>query len=228
MQKWRKWEVAEESDWLMALKRESVLSPLATQSRPGAQRVEEAALELGLRRSVVYDLLKRYRQRSQTSSLLPGKRGREPKVAVLDRDREQLLSSCIEEFYLKPERPRLSALILEIQRRFAEKQLPAPNYRTVVRRIEALDLRLVTARREGTKKARELLDPVSVSTMQPDHPMDLLQIDHTPVDVIVVDQQKRLPIGRPWLTLAIDVRTRMVAGFHVSLWAPSTISLSLV
>jgi putative transposase len=128
---------------------------------------------------------------------------------------------------LKPERPRLSALILEIQRRFAEKQLPAPNYRTVVRRIEALDLRLVTARREGTKKARELLDPVSVSTMQPDHPMDLLQIDHTPVDVIVVDQQKRLPIGRPWLTLAIDVRTRMVAGFHVSLWSPSTISLSL-
>ena len=132
MQKWRKWEAAEESDWLMALKRESVLSPLATQSRPGAQRVEEAALEIGLRRSVVYDLLKRYRQRSQTSSLLPGKRGREPKVAALDRDREQLLSSCIEEFYLKPERPRLSALILEIQRRFAEKQLPAPNYRTVV------------------------------------------------------------------------------------------------
>lgn len=63
--------------------------------------------------------------------------------------------------------------------------------------------------------------------MQPGHPMDLLQIDHTPVDVIVVDQQKRLPIGRPWLTLAIDVRTRMVAGFHVSLWSPSTISLSL-
>ncbi len=58
--------------------------------------------------------------------------------------------------------------------------------------------------------------------------MDVLQIDHTPMDVIVVDQQKRRPIGRPWLTLAIDVRTRMVAGFHVSLWSPSTISLSLV
>ena len=44
MQKWRNWEAAQESDWLVALKRESVLSPLATQSRPGAQRVEEAAL----------------------------------------------------------------------------------------------------------------------------------------------------------------------------------------
>src|SRR5216683_3276641 len=156
MQKWRKWEVAEESDWLMALKRESVLSPLATQSRPGAQRVEEAALQLGLGRSVVYDLLKRYRQRSQTSSLLPGKRGREPKVPVLKQVREQLLSSCIQDFYLKPERPRLAALVLEVRRRFAEQDLPAPNYRTICKRVETLDLRLVTAKREGSKKAREL------------------------------------------------------------------------
>jgi hypothetical protein len=69
MQKWRKWEAAEESDWLMALKRESVLSPLATQSRPGAQRVEEAALELGLRRSVErLDLWLRVRRSINTSA----------------------------------------------------------------------------------------------------------------------------------------------------------------
>jgi putative transposase len=227
MQKWRKWEAAGDADWLVALKRESVIGPLAAQSRPGAQRVEEAARELGLGRSVVYELLKRYRQRSQTSSLLPGKRGREPKILVLGRDREQLLGTCIQDFYLKPERPRLSDLVLEVRRRFAEQQLPAPNYRTVVRRVEAIDLRLATAKREGSKKAREIFGAVAISTLQPEYPMDLLQIDHTPVDVIVVDQQKRLPIGRPWLTLAIDVCTRMVAGFHVSLWSPSTISLSL-
>lgn len=55
-----------------------------------------------------------------------------------------------------------------------------------------------------------LLDPVAISTLRPAHRMDLLQIDHTPVDVIVVDQEKRLPIGRPWLTLAIAVKTRMI------------------
>ena len=126
-----------------------------------------------------------------------------------------------------PERPRLAALMLEVQRRFAEQSLSAPNYRTVCRRVESLDLRIATTKREGSKKAGELFGPVSISTLRPEHPMDVLQIDHTPVDVIVVDQQKRLPIGRPWLTLAIDVRTRMVAGFHVSLWSPSTISLSL-
>jgi putative transposase len=61
--------------------------------------VEEAALELRLGRSVVYDLLKRYRLRPQTSSLLPGKRGREPKLPILRQDREQLLGTCIQEFY---------------------------------------------------------------------------------------------------------------------------------
>ena len=216
-----------EADWLLALKRESVIGPLASRSRPGVQLVEEAALELGLGRSVLYDLLKRYRLRPQTSSLLPGKRGREPKLPILRQDREQLLGTCIQEFYLKPERPRLAALMLEVQRRFAEQSLSAPNYRTVCRRVESLDLRIATMKREGSKKAGELFGPVSISTLRPEHPMDVLQIDHTPVDVIVVDQRKRLPIGRPWLTLAIDVRTRMVAGFHVSLWSPSTISLSL-
>jgi putative transposase len=110
--------------------------------------------------------------------------------------------------------------MLEIRRRFAERSLRAPNYRTVRSRIQALNLRLVTAKRQGSRKARELLGPVAISTLQPERPMDVLQIDHTPVDVIVVDQQKRLPIGRPWLTLAIDVKTRMVAGFHVSQWSP--------
>ena len=227
MQKWRNWEAATELDWLLALRRESGIAPLAAQSKVGLRRLDEAALQLGLRRSVIYDLLKRYRQRSQTSSLLPGKRGREPAVPVLKEVREQLLSSCIQDFYLQPERPRLAALVLEVQRRFAERDLPPPNYRTICNRVHSLDPKLATAKREGSKKAREVYGPVAISTLRPSRPLDVLQIDHTPVDVIVVDQQGRLPIGRPWLTLAVDVRTRMIAGFHVSLWSPSTISLSL-
>lgn len=128
---------------------------------------------------------------------------------------------------MQPERPRLAALVLEVKRRFAERDLPPPNYRTICNRVHSLDLRLATAKREGSKKAREVYGPVEISTLRPFRPLDVLQIDHTPVDVIVVDQQRRLPIGRPWLTLAVDVKTRMIAGFHVSLWSPSTISLAL-
>jgi hypothetical protein len=48
MQKWRNWEAAGGADWLLALKRESVIAPLAAQSKVGVQRVDEAALHLGL------------------------------------------------------------------------------------------------------------------------------------------------------------------------------------
>jgi putative transposase len=156
MQKWRNWEAAPEAERLLALRRESVIAPLAAQSKVGLRRVNEAALQLGLRRSVIYDLLKRYRRRSQTSSLLPGKRGREPEVPVLKEVREQLLSSCIQDFYLQPERPRLAALVLEVKRRFAEQDLPAPNYRTICNRVRSLDLRLATAKREGAKSQRDV------------------------------------------------------------------------
>ena len=44
------------------------------------------------------------------------------------------------------------------------------------------------------------------------------------VDVIVVDEQLRRPIGRPVLTIAIDICTRMVAG-STSLDPPSSASV---
>jgi transposase InsO family protein len=41
------------------------------------------------------------------------------------------------------------------------------------------------------------------------------------MDLIVVDPIDREPIGRPWLTVAIDTYSRCIAGFHVTLEAPS-------
>jgi putative transposase len=227
MQKWQKWESASDADWGLAVEREAVIRPLAEQLTLCEEGVVEALHHLGIGRSFLYKLMHRYRQRPQTSSLLPLKRGRATNTTVMDQTRERLLDSCIREFYLRPERPSFAALIQEVRRQFSEQQLAVPNYRTVKRRVEGLDLRLVMRKREGSKKAHEKLGPVNISTLRPEWPLDVLQMDHTPVDVIVVDNEHRLPIGRPWLSLAIDVAARMVAGFHVSLWAPSALSVSL-
>jgi putative transposase len=56
-------------------------------------------------------------------------------------------------------------------------------------------------------------------------PLQLMQMDHTLVDVVVVDEVDREPIGRPWLTLAIDVATRAVPGFYLG--GPSATSVAL-
>ncbi|GHL28793.1 hypothetical protein ECZU25_56060 [Escherichia coli] len=58
-------------------------------------------------------------------------------------------------------------------------------------------------------------------------PLEQVQIDHTVIDLIVVDDRDRQPIGRPYLTLAIDVFTRCVLGMVVTLEAPSAVSVGL-
>ena len=59
-------------------------------------------------------------------------------------------------------------------------------------------------------------------------PLEVVQIDHTEVDLFLVDETTRKAMSvRPWLTLAIDVFTRMVVGFHLSMDKPSRVSIGL-
>jgi len=41
------------------------------------------------------------------------------------------------------------------------------------------------------------------------------EIDHTTLDIIVVDRSSNLPLGRPILTVIIDTNTRRVVGYTV-------------
>ena len=58
------------------------------------------------------------------------------------------------------------------------------------------------------------------------YPLDFVQIDHTPMDIIVVDEVYGKPIGRPYLTIGIDVYSRMITGFFISLDEPSYFSVA--
>ena len=57
--------------------------------------------------------------------------------------------------------------------------------------------------------------------------MAVAQIDHTPMDVIVVDEEHRQPIQRPSLTVVIDVYSRMVLGFSIYLEKPSAFTVGM-
>ncbi len=54
-----------------------------------------------------------------------------------------------------------------------------------------------------------------------------MQIDHTPLDIEIVDEQYREAIGKAYLTLAIDVFSRMIVGYYLSLEAPSATSVAM-
>jgi len=104
--------------------------------------------------------------------------------------------------------------------------LRVPSRGTVLRRIAKLDPVKTVVAREGRDAARALQSAGGTSP-EITGLMEQAQIDHTPVDVIVVDERHRLPVGRPYVTIAIDVASRCVPGLVVTLEAPSATSVGL-
>ena len=101
--------------------------------------------------------------------------------------------------------------------------LKPPSDSTIRRRLKTLSL--IEHRRRG--ELHPETRPIYGVTPLADFTFDWLQIDHTPVDLIIVDPIDRSPIGRPWITVAVDVFSRCIAGFHLSLEAPSATSVGL-
>ena len=188
--------------------------------------VEEIAQELGVSRSTMYRLITAYRAKGTVSSVEPRALGRRKDTLVLDAKREKLIASTIHEIYLKPERPTMTYLIEQVRARCAQKGLPLPDRRTIKARVDRIDRRTVALKRKDAKgvKATKTVPGQYVTS----RPLEVVQIDHTEVDVFLVDETTRKTIDkRPWLTLAIDVFTRMVVGFHLSMDKPSRVSLGL-
>ncbi|HLO74843.1 MAG TPA: hypothetical protein VK196_00125 [Magnetospirillum sp.] len=94
-------------------------------------------------------------------------------------------------------------------------------------RLRAIPPQLKVLKREGKKAAHDKFGAVKGNFPGADSPLSVVQIDHTLLDIIVLDEEMRLPIGRPWLTLAIDVFSRMVVGYHLSLDHPSAFAIGL-
>lgn len=93
-------------------------------------------------------------------------------------------------------------------------------------RVTARSLRERIKAREGAGAADNQFRHVTIG-LRTERPLQMVQIDHTKVDLMLVDDVTRACIGRPWLTLVLDVHTRLVLGLYLSLEAPSATSVAL-
>jgi putative transposase len=214
------------ADWREARRRFEVIRVLAA-SRERSRRDAEAAAEaLGCGVALVYRLVARYLTDPRVTSLLPRRRGRQHGQLLLPAEVDEVVQVTIDELFLSRQRPRVSDLVSEVQRRCWTLGLPKPSRKAIQLRINQRACSEVLAKRAGRKAARDRFAPATGSLTAP-WPLALIQIDHTLVDVIAVDSITRQPIQRPWLTIAIDVYSRCVAGFHLSLDPPSATSVAL-
>jgi putative transposase len=212
--------------WEQARQVLPVIRRLAEKSDRTRADVEAGAAEMGCGPTHAYALLRRYLADPRLTSLLPHKPGPAPGFSKLTPDVDRLVGEMIDEFYLTRQKPLLSDLVSEVRRQCIGQGLVPPSRKAITARVRARPARAIEAGREGAKLARSRYLP-AIGSLEAKWPLSLVQIDHTLVDVIVVDSETRAPIQRPWLTLAIDVCTRCVAGFHLSLEPPSATSVAL-
>ena len=169
----------------------------------------------------------KFRQDSSPLALIPEKPG--PKIGLrrVEREREVIIANAIESEYLRREKPSFEHLYECISTECRSSGVKPPCKNTVRKRIKSITAELRTRRREGAKRAKEK-HGAAPGYAPADYPLHRVEIDHTLCDVILVaDTPAREVLGRPWLTLAIDVFTRMVVGLYLSYERPSSASVAM-
>lgn len=105
------------------------------------------------------------------------------------------------------------------------KDEKAISYQGFVLRINKIPKYKVMASRRGkfeadkefrVVKKREKLSRV----------LQCVEIDHTKLDLIVMDDKLEMPLGRPWITLLFDRMSDCIVGFHIGYEPPSVNSVS--
>lgn len=216
-----------EKEWAIAQQRFQAIKPLLDNPIRTRADAEAIASAQGLHTATLYKWLKIYQQAGHVSALVPTKRGRRAGTLMLESEQEKLITSVINDEFLTKQRKRPQDVIEEVRRRARLAKIDAPHDNTIRSRIKMLPVAETLRRRGHREAARNLYDPILGEFPGADFPLAVVQIDHTPADIILVDEIHRQPIGRPWLTVAIDVYSRMVVGVHVTFEKPSAASVGL-
>lgn len=132
--------------------------------------------------------------------------------------------------FLDAKRPKVStayqyykdAITIENES-IVDGQIPIISYKSFNQRIKSLPPYPVAVARHGKFKADQWFAYCS-SHIPPTRILERVEIDHTPLDLILIDDELSIPLGRPYLTLIIDVFSGCVLGFHLSYRSPSYVS----
>jgi putative transposase len=170
-------------------------------------------------------LTPQYKRRGNFSRKFSGER--KNKYSEKDKEKAQRIAEIVDEVvdekYLSPQRLTVSAVYEAVIGRIADEngfregadKLPIPSARSIYAVVNQLDEYEVIKARCG-KRIADLRCGIYKRGPQPTRPLERVEIDHTLLDLFVIDPATKMPIGRPTLTIAIDKYTRMILGFYMS------------
>ncbi len=219
-------EIIPDKYWEVARERFKIIEPLLKPDRT-RKEVIEIAKKHNIHYSTIYRWIRDYEESGGLlSSLIPNysSRGGKNKKRT-DKEVEEIMDYYIKNVYMSNERK------ISIKRAYSEFLvacnqigLKPVHYNTFLNRIREIHPYEIIKKREGKVKAESLYG-ASEKPFEANYPLEIIQIDHTPLDIQVVDEIYREPIGRPYITVAIDIYSRMIYGFYISLERPSLFSV---
>ncbi|MFM0428439.1 DDE-type integrase/transposase/recombinase [Paraburkholderia aspalathi] len=157
-------------------------------------------------------------------------RGQKPKP--IPEKLAELIDEGIEKIFLTSQREYLSETLdwiqfeieKENQRRVPEDALPSVSRRMLKRAVDRIDRYTILKARFGERYAREAIRVYKKGPICT-RPLERVEVDNTPLDILVIDSSTGLLLGRPWITAMIDAYSRMVVGMHISFRKPNALTV---
>lgn len=216
----------QDDDWQDAQRIFGFIAPLLDKPKRTKADVIARAEECNVHYTSLYRWIRQYESFGKLSVFLRQRR-KDAGKNLFPAEVEEIIKNVIEAHYLTKQRKSPMKIWRELDKLCKRAKLKTPHVNTLRKRLKRLESYKTTKAREGTKAAEADHLLIQGSFPGADVPLAVVQVDHTPVDLILVDDIYRLPIGRPWLTLLIDVCTRMILGYYISFDPPGNLSLGL-
>jgi transposase InsO family protein len=216
-------------DLAVAQSRLEAIRPLLEHGRVSGDTVRQIAVARQRGARTLWRWLAAYRA-GGFEALLPARphgRAREPQLA--DPAAHQVFEQVVEQEYLTPVAPSKAHVIRRVQDECGRRGMAVPPRSTLYGLLARLSPSLIAQRRENRAvyHARFLSTPTPFADTAATHPLHMVQIDHTLLDLELIDEDTGLGLGRPWLTLGFDVHSRMPWGYYLSFDPPSAVSVML-
>lgn len=211
--------------WEVAYGRYKIIEPILKQRSKKTLAIQAAVEKYGVSRASIYRWLDDYSKTGSIKSLLRKKRV-DAGTKRLEEVVEVLIKEAIKTEYLTSQKKSPTRAYEEVKRLARLAGIKSPSFRAFQMRLDEIAPE-ERAKRRGERKAATALEPVKGAFDWVDTPGQMLQIDHTWTDIEVVDEVHRIAIGRPWLTVAICVDSRMVVSWYLSLDPPGTLATGI-
>jgi len=215
-----------DKEWETAKKKYEIIKPILD-DRKNFDLVKSIAEKSKVHYTTLYRWVKLFDETGTLSSLVGFKKNGGKGKSRISEELNGIVNNAIEKLYLDPSKKSINKVVREVEKVCKERKLKSPHPNTIRNRIKNISEEEFLKKRYGKGKARDKFEPIKKHFPGADYPLAVVQIDHTKVDIVLVDEHYRKSFLRPWLTLAMDVYSRMVVGFYLSFDPPGEMGTGL-